>query len=404
MDETVIRVLVVEDNPGDARLVEWALTHEPEGTFRSERAARVSNALEQLDRGPVDVVLLDLGLPDSHEMDGLERVRAKDPRAAVVVLTGSEDPQLMRRAIVGGAQDYVVKGIFPPGHLGRVLHAAIRRQRVESQLFHDQVPVARLLATSGERDEGIAVLSSGGETSLNEAFGRLTGVRPGRSSEMPAWLAGIFGGRGPTLPGMGAAVSNAPPGSLDAGQFALSLLDGRRVELEYVVRRPTADGSAPAMVWLRELARNRPAPLRDEGETVPPPKSAPAKPTRRSRSKRPPEQLIDPSSWAQLQELAGKDPTFLPALIDTFLEEGPRLVRRLEVAASRGDAVSIAQTAHSLKSSCAQVGALGLSRDCAELERLGRAGDLEGMRAGVLRIVQQFPPLADALSALRSKS
>lgn len=99
-------LLVVEDNPGDARLVKEALSG---GTrFDVEYADRLDSGILRLAAGGVDVVVLDLGLPDSHGIDGLRRVLADAGAAPVVVLTGSEDQAVGRLAVAAGAQDFIV--------------------------------------------------------------------------------------------------------------------------------------------------------------------------------------------------------------------------------------------------------------------------------------------------------
>jgi DNA-binding response OmpR family regulator len=141
MGETAPRVLVVEDNPDDAVLVERALdaTHRP---YVRETAPRLSAALHRLARGGVDVVLLDLGLPDVLGLDGVNRITAQHPFVPVVVLTGLEDEEIGLKAVQGGAQDYLVKGSLDPRLLDRSLRYAIERKRAEQAL-------ARLAAIMG---------------------------------------------------------------------------------------------------------------------------------------------------------------------------------------------------------------------------------------------------------------
>lgn len=141
MAETAPRVLVVEDNADDAVLVERALeaTGRP---FVREAATRLSAALNRLARGGIDVVLLDLGLPDAHGCDGVNRIAAQHPFVPVVVLTGLEDEEVGLKAVQAGAQDYLVKGSLDPRLLDRSLRYAIERKRAEQAL-------ARLAAIMG---------------------------------------------------------------------------------------------------------------------------------------------------------------------------------------------------------------------------------------------------------------
>jgi len=137
----VPRVLFVEDNEDDAVLVDRALdaSRRP---FTRERASRLTAALDRLARGGIDVVLLDLALPDAHGFDGVQRIGADHPFVPVVVLTGLEDEDVGLKAVQGGAQDYLVKGDLDPRLLDRSLRYAIERKRAEQAL-------ARLAAIMG---------------------------------------------------------------------------------------------------------------------------------------------------------------------------------------------------------------------------------------------------------------
>ena len=141
MAETAPRVLIIEDNADDAVLVERALdaTRRP---FVREAATRLSAALTRLGRGGIDVVLLDLGLPDADGFDGVNRIAAQHPFVPVVVLTGLEDEDVGLKAVQVGAQDYLVKGSLEPRLLDRSLRYAIERKRAEQAL-------ARLAAIMG---------------------------------------------------------------------------------------------------------------------------------------------------------------------------------------------------------------------------------------------------------------
>jgi DNA-binding NarL/FixJ family response regulator/HPt (histidine-containing phosphotransfer) domain-containing protein len=406
MEGAATRVLLVEDNPGDARLVEWTLSHEPGGRFLVERVARISAALERLAKDPVDAVLLDLGLPDSHGMRGLRGIREKFPEAAVVVLSGSEDRLLIREAVASGAQDYLVKGILPPGHLSRVLYAALHRQQVETRVLRGGLPEEALLSASSDRREGVAILRDGQATVVNDAFSKLIGIPREEIIEKPVWLSGIIDGSSDSPASNAAGSPEAPPGSVGAGQFDFDRPDGRRIELEYMVRRFPGRSGGGVLVWLRERASPSRAPLfrGDTGGRAVAGGSVAGAPGGPREGSLITGSSIDEASWAQLRELARRDPAFLPSLVDAFIAEGRRLVRRLEVAAERGDSLAMAQTAHNLKSSSAQVGALALAYRCGEVERSGAAGDLGETRMSVNRIVQDFPAVVDALSAKRRET
>ena len=128
------KVLLVEDNPGDTRLIRELLAQVQDGCFSLECVDRLSPALERIEEGGIDLVLLDLALPDSQGLDTFYRVKAQEPRIPIVLLTGTSDEELSVRAVREGAQDYLVKGQVDGNLLVRSLSYAIERNRVESEL------------------------------------------------------------------------------------------------------------------------------------------------------------------------------------------------------------------------------------------------------------------------------
>jgi PAS domain S-box-containing protein len=133
------RVLLVEDNPGDARLIREMLREECGARCTVEHVDRLSAALDCLSRGGIDVVLLDLSLPDAQGFETFARAHAHAPTVPLVVLTGLDDEGLARHAVQEGAQDYLPKGEVTGHGLVRSLHYAIERARGEAER-------ARLLA------------------------------------------------------------------------------------------------------------------------------------------------------------------------------------------------------------------------------------------------------------------
>jgi DNA-binding NarL/FixJ family response regulator len=104
-----IRVLLIEDNPGDARLIERALQASGNSEFELMHAAGFQSGEARLTAGGVDVVLLDLGLPGSSGFDTMTKVVAASPGTPLIVLTGSDEAHLVLECIKAGARDYFVK-------------------------------------------------------------------------------------------------------------------------------------------------------------------------------------------------------------------------------------------------------------------------------------------------------
>src|SRR5690606_31249271 len=123
-------ILVVDDTRSDALLYS-ALLRAAKPPRKVEHASTLEAALSMLQAGGYSAVLLDLGLPDSEGLDGLERITSRHPDLAVVVLTGREDC-MGERAIAAGAQDYLLKSEASPGVIERVLRHAEARQALEN--------------------------------------------------------------------------------------------------------------------------------------------------------------------------------------------------------------------------------------------------------------------------------
>ena len=151
MDDKHIKVLLIEDNPGDARLIRQMLAEVGTALFDLEWAGQLSTGLERLTRGGIDVLLLDLSLPDSQGFDTFARAQAQAPQAPIIVLTGLEDEMLAVEAVRGGAQDYLVKGQVDSHLLGRAIRYAIQRRQAEETLIQSEK-----LRALGEMAGGVA--------------------------------------------------------------------------------------------------------------------------------------------------------------------------------------------------------------------------------------------------------
>ena len=134
MADNHARVLLIEDNPGDARLIQEMLSSQDGDRFDVERVDRLSAGLERLRAGGVDVLLLDLNLPDSQGWDTFVEVRDQAPTVPIVVFTGVDDDEAALAAVQRGAQDYLVKGRVDSGGLGRCIRYAIERHGMLERL------------------------------------------------------------------------------------------------------------------------------------------------------------------------------------------------------------------------------------------------------------------------------
>jgi signal transduction histidine kinase len=128
-----MRILLVEDNPGDARLVQEFLAEIGSPTGELTHAMRLSEAQDALARGGVDLLLLDLDLPDSTGLATLTSLAAATVDVPVVVLTGMEDGDVAVEALRLGAQDYLVKQRLEPADLERSIRYAVERKRLQRE-------------------------------------------------------------------------------------------------------------------------------------------------------------------------------------------------------------------------------------------------------------------------------
>ncbi|NQT50972.1 response regulator [bacterium] len=133
MDEHSTGVLLIEDNSGDARLIEVMLNEVHSIPLRFVRASRLAEGMQRLDEGDIDIVLLDLGLPDSGGLDTVKRAHAHAPDTPIIVLTGHDDEVLGVSSVWMGAQDYLVKGQVDSTLLGRAIRYALGRQRLQTE-------------------------------------------------------------------------------------------------------------------------------------------------------------------------------------------------------------------------------------------------------------------------------
>ncbi|HYV27719.1 MAG TPA: SpoIIE family protein phosphatase [Candidatus Eisenbacteria bacterium] len=131
-----IKVLLIEDNPGDARLIEIMISDEGGDLFEIEQVERLEMGLKRLAQGGIGVVLSDLSLPDSHGLNTFNRLHMKAPEVPIIVLSGLNDTTLAVQAVHEGAQDYLVKGQVNGQLLVRSMRYAIERKRMSEQLAH----------------------------------------------------------------------------------------------------------------------------------------------------------------------------------------------------------------------------------------------------------------------------
>jgi signal transduction histidine kinase/CheY-like chemotaxis protein len=129
-----LRILLVEDSPSDAALLEESLSESGLGRFDISLVESWAEADARLREDSFDVVLLDLSLPDSSGHETILRARARAPHLPVVVLTGLHDEAIALEALRKGVQDYLLKGQTDGRQIARAIRYAIERKREEARL------------------------------------------------------------------------------------------------------------------------------------------------------------------------------------------------------------------------------------------------------------------------------
>jgi len=169
-----INILMVDDDPGDCRLVEQLLKKSSQTTeFIIETAQRLVDCLECLKSRSFDLVLLDLGLPDSSGIEIVQKVQGANPNIPIVVLTGLADEQMGLDAIRKGAEDYLVKGESLKYTLVRSIQYSIERKRAR-KLKNEAEAKSRFVSTvSHELRTPLTSMKGGISILLNETIGAI---------------------------------------------------------------------------------------------------------------------------------------------------------------------------------------------------------------------------------------
>jgi signal transduction histidine kinase len=144
MSEDTLRILLVEDNPADASIVEEFLRASGQPFFL-RHAECLADGMAALSE-PFNVVLLDLSLPDSQGLESLRRVRGRTGSIPIILMTHLNDEDVAVQAMKEGAQDYLVKGMPDASLLIRAIRYAIERQRIETTLKHYQEHLEELVS------------------------------------------------------------------------------------------------------------------------------------------------------------------------------------------------------------------------------------------------------------------
>ncbi len=129
-----VSIMVIEDDPGDVEVLRAMLRFGPGFRFDVDHRPTLQSGVRQISTRPPDLIILDLGLPDARDLEGLSRIQAVAPGVPVVVLTGRGDDEMALQAVHQGAEDFLVKGDLDRRHFQRALRYAMERNRSRRDL------------------------------------------------------------------------------------------------------------------------------------------------------------------------------------------------------------------------------------------------------------------------------
>ena len=151
-----IRILLIEDNPDDAKLIQAELTLARSYSFECQWVDGLGQGIDLLSQSEIDVVLLDLFLPDSNGVESFNRLHGAAPTVPVILLTGLNDESLALQAAQQGAQDYLLKDNLDHDLLSRSIRYAIERSRLRAEAEQHLVENAKLRAAIMEERNRMA--------------------------------------------------------------------------------------------------------------------------------------------------------------------------------------------------------------------------------------------------------
>jgi diguanylate cyclase (GGDEF)-like protein/PAS domain S-box-containing protein len=170
---TIKAVLLIEDNPGDARLIREMFNEQNSKDFELNHVECMGDAEKYLAEHAVDIILADLGLPDTQGLESVRRTHAAAPHVPLVVLSGQDDVSVALQALKEGAQDYLIKGQIEPRELLRALRYAVERKIIEETLYTEKEFAQVTLDCIG--DAVICTDITGNITFLNRVAEKMTG-------------------------------------------------------------------------------------------------------------------------------------------------------------------------------------------------------------------------------------
>ncbi len=172
MTKTHFNILLIADDPGDVFFIREIIQDIREYTYDITHVSKISEAATECSKKNFDVVLTDLGLPDSSGIETVNKVLALVPSKPIVVLTGLNDEKAGTEAILAGAQDHIIKGQNSAALLSKSINYSYRRQQIKNQLNKSE---NRFRGIVENMEDGIALIENKAITYVNKRFELMTG-------------------------------------------------------------------------------------------------------------------------------------------------------------------------------------------------------------------------------------
>jgi PAS domain S-box-containing protein len=250
-----LNILLVEDNPGDARLIREALISARGTPFHLQVMDRLALGLECLAAGGIDLLLLDLSLPDCQGLETFTAAHTQAPGVPIIVLTGLDDETVAMAAMREGAQDYLVKGQADGDLLARSIHYAIERKRTEKALRDSETRYRRLFEAA--RD-GILLLdaATGQITDVNPFMVELLGYSHQEYLGKRLWEIGLFKD---IVASQAAFDELQREGYVRYEDLPLETKDGRPMSVEFVSNVYLVDSTRVIQCNIRDITERKQA-------------------------------------------------------------------------------------------------------------------------------------------------
>lgn len=184
MKSDKLTLLVIEDNPGDVRLIREMLKEASNRPYSIEWADRLSTGLKLLAEQNPDLVLLDPGLPDCQGLETLDRLHDLSPQTPIVIMTGLDDESIGMTAVRRGAQDYLIKGKIDGKVLWRVINYTLERKKIELQLRESEHRYRLLIENT---PVGVSIVQSGKIVFTNRHVEKISGYSRDELMSMEAF-------------------------------------------------------------------------------------------------------------------------------------------------------------------------------------------------------------------------